>query len=165
VVPRSIPIALAMIALHFCGGRRADAVSNPADPPKQTARHPGPNQKATSRKDQPCANAEQSSVGLLNRSARRTYTTHLCDQRCLGALLSQHRCSLSLNVQSENVDAAWALASAGQREGACSIRGRKGTTHAPEAANQAASLTSIFLGWARAGFGIVIFRTPFDIVA
>jgi hypothetical protein len=43
--------------------------------------------------------------------------------------------------------------------------GREGTTHAPEAANQAASLTSIFLGWARAGFGIVIFKTPFDMVA
>src|SRR5260370_5443953 len=35
----------------------------------------------------------------------------------------------------------------------------------PRAASQAASLTSIFLGSLRAGFGMVIFNTPFDMEA
>src|ERR1700730_4028046 len=49
---------------------------------------------------------------------------------------------------------------------AISGQGEEGPEHVPTVPlGQAASLTSIFLAWLRAGFGMVTFKTPFDNVA
>jgi len=46
------------------------------------------------------------------------------------------------------------------------LQGEGGPEHVPTMPlGQAASLTSIFLAWLRAGFGMVTFKTPFDNVA
>ena len=50
------------------------------------------------------------------------------------------------------------------RSGTCSV-GRIARNTSPGPQGQAASLTSIFLASLRAGFGMVIFNTPFDMVA
>ena len=110
VVPRSIPIALAMTNLLL--------IAYPKWPLIERASH-------------------------LPRPARhRKSFGRECSARC------QER------VPDDCLRSRWSVL----RQG-----GAPGTR--PRAASQAASLTSIFLASLRAGFGMVIFNTPFDMVA
>jgi hypothetical protein len=69
-----------------------------------------------------------------------------------GAVVDRHYSVGVISHQSVERDAQ----NAGRRTTKCAPRSRWA---------QAASLTSIFFGSGLAGFGIVIFRTPFDMVA
>src|SRR5258705_6820341 len=105
-------------------------------------------------------------VGLLTST---TATQELVVPRSIPIALAMMALHYRLALPSTDGDRcaerAGSVLPRARRESGNVLAGRTPRARSPGAARQAASLTSIFLASERAGLGIVIFRTPFDIVA